>query len=284
MKKNIFLLASLSLSLPLWAFEWPQVTENFNSFFGQLRGNEINNSLIFEDPSEIKAADDGEIVLYMSEFSDDTDFFPSTLGNSIVIAHSDNLMTVYGNLEKDSMPEELSENPEIKKGEYIGQSGNSSWHQGQSALEFLVIDSKNNTSINPKLLMPRNIKELPLGISNVVLQNRNGKFFALPSASPLPSGFYRVYKKRQVKAVPYKNRVSVNGTLVDEITYDILRQDGNFLCVSGKRKYPKNVLYPDDEMQLLGEVTFSPGKNSLQLALVDFMGKEVFTTFIINNY
>ncbi len=271
-------------SADIFAYDWPQSPEKFSSFFGQLRGNEINNSLIFDEPSEVKSAEDGRLVLLLAGHSDDTDFFPSTLGNACIIAHQESLLTVYGNLDAESISRSIFENPDIKKGDLLGGSGNSSWREGKSTLEFQVIDTKNNTSINPKVLMPRNVKELPLAVTNVVLQNRNGRFFEAGRQTALPSGMYRVYKNRQALAVPYRTRVSINGALVDEISYDVLRQDGNLLCVSGRKNYPRAALYPNAELQLVGEATFIPGKNALQITLSDFLGKEFTSTYVITNY
>ncbi len=287
-KKNISRLLSILIllksSFSAFAYDWPQANPLFSSFFGQFRGSTISSSLIFSETSEIKACEQGKAILYIREYQDDTDFFPSTLGNALIISHSDNLVTIYGNLEKDSTSEEILSKPVIEKGEVIATSGDSSWHEGQSALELLVVDTKSNVSINPRLLMPRNVKEEQLYISGVLLQNRNGTYYDITKQNYLPAGSYRVYRKRQALAVPYKSRVSINGALSDEISYDVLRQDGNLLCVSGKRNYPRSVLYPNENLHLTGEVTFAPGKNLLQIALSDFSGKEVQQSFTINNY
>lgn len=278
------LLAFTFFSFPAFSFDWPQETTEFSSFFGQLRGSSISSSLIFSEPSEIKSCEPGKAILYIREYQDDTDFFPSALGNALIVSHADNLLTVYGNLEANTTSEEILTKRTIEKGEVIAESGNSAWNEGQGSLEFLVIDTKNNTSINPRLLMPRNVKELPLAITGVLLQNRNGTFYDITKQTYLPSGSYRVYRKRQELAVPYKTRVSINGTLSDEISYDVLRQDGRLLCVSGKRNYPKTALYPNESLQLLGEANFAPGKNLLQASLSDFTGKEVSQNFTVTNY
>ena len=182
-------------SFSAFAYDWPQANPLFSSFFGQLRGSTISSSLIFSETSEIKACEQGKAILYIREYQDDTDFFPSTLGNALIISHSDNLVTIYGNLEKDSTSEEILSKPQIEKGEVIATSGDSSWHEGQSALELLVVDTKSNVSINPRLLMPRNVKEEQLYISGVLLQNRNGTFYDITKQNYLSAGSYRVYRK-----------------------------------------------------------------------------------------
>ncbi len=288
MKKiPIFCIALLS-NICIFAFDWPQSeivqSDKFYSYFGQLRGGTISNSLIFSDPSEIKAADTGKVAIVITDFQDDTNFFPSTLGNSIILTHKDNLLTVYGNIDFDTITDTAKESHELESGTILGSSGNTAWQQGHSSLEFQVIDTKNNTSINPRILMPRVGQELPLYYGEVILRNKNGKQFKVAIQNVVPSGIYRIYRKRQQIATPYRTRVAINGTVVDQISYDILMQSDLQLCAMGKKNYPKTVLYPDEELQLIGEASLTPGKNSIQLTLADILGKESLAVYILNVY
>lgn len=291
-KKMKRLLTFLFITLNVFSgfcFDWPQEeviqSDQFYSYFGQLRGETISNSLIFSEPSDIKAADKGTIEIFIKEFNDNTDFFPSTLGNAVIISHSDNLLTVYGNIDFDTINSEIFNSSEmIETGTVLGKSGNSAWQQGRSSLEFQVIDTKNNTAINPRLLMPRVGKELPLYYNEVILQNKNGRQFNASTQNSLPAGTYKVYKKRQAVASPYRTRVAINGTVVDQISYDLLRQDDFQICVSGKKNYAKNILYPNNDLQLLGETTLTSGKNALQLTLIDILGKETYATYMLSIY
>ncbi len=286
--KNYIFAVLFFIALQVCAFDWPQadavMSDSFYSYFGQLRGETISNSLIFSEPSEIKSAEAGHTAIIISEFNDDTVFFPSALGNAVIISHGDNLMTVYGNIDSDSMPDTDSISCELKKGTALGMSGNSAWQQGRSSLEFQVIDTSNSTSINPRILMPRVGKELPLVLSGVQLQNRAMKMFEMSKNLSLPAGIYRVYQKRQPVALPYKTRISINGVTLDEITYDMLYQDENTLCVLGKKYYPIQLLYPAGDMILLGEISLTPGHNALAVTLSDILGKETQSTFSVNIY
>lgn len=285
MKRFIISACILLISSIAFSFDWPQEkvvqSDQFYSYFGQLRGETISNSLIFSEISDVKAADDGYLTVIISEYSDHTDFFPSTLGNAVILSHADNLLTVYGNIDSESILKEAFNENSIKCGETFGTSGNSAWQQGHSSLEFQVIDTKNNTSINPRLLMPRVGKELPLYYNEIYLQGKNGRQYNVMNQNILPSGIYKVYKKRQAVAVPYRTRVAINGTVVDQISYDLLRQDDNQICVSGRKNYSKSILYPNNDLQLLGEATLTPGKNALQLTITDILGKEVNATYLL---
>lgn len=285
MKRFIISACILLISSIAFSFDWPQEkvvqSDQFYSYFGQLRGETISNSLIFSEISDVKAADDGYLTVIISEYSDHTDFFPSTLGNAVILSHTDNLLTVYGNIDSESILKEAFNENSIKCGETFGTSGNSAWQQGHSSLEFQVIDTKNNTSINPRLLMPRVGKELPLYYNEIYLQGKNGRQYNVMNQNILPSGIYKVYKKRQAVAVPYRTRVAINGTVVDQISYDLLRQDDNQICVSGRKNYSKSILYPNNDLQLLGEATLTPGNNALQLTITDILGKEVNATYLL---
>lgn len=286
--KKIFIFCLQILSFYTFAFEWPQeekiLSDSFYSYFGQLRGNTISSSLIFANPSEIKASEEGDITIIIEEHNDDSDFFPSTLGNAVIVEHKDNILTVYGNIDANYISDEIYENPKVTAGTKFGTSGNSGWQQGHSSLEFQVIDAKNKTFINPRSLMPRIGNELRLSITDVVLQNKNGKKYTLPLTYPIPTGLYKIYKKRQNIAIPYKTNLLLNGTVVDTISYDLLRQIEGKICVSGKSNYSKEILYPNEDLQLIGETAITHGKNTITIRLSDILGKEVIANYIVQTY
>lgn len=288
MKKLYSLLIVSFISSAIFAFDWPQEkivqADQFYSYFGQLRGDTISNSLIFSEPSEIKVADDGKIVIFLSDYDEATDFFPSTLGNAVIIAHQDKILTVYANIDSESVNKEIFTADSVQTGFKLGMSGNSAWQQGKSSLEFQVIDTKDNTSINPRLLMPRIGKELPLYYNEIYLQDKNGRNFNIQAQNALPKGIYKIYKKRQSSAVPYRTRVAINGATEDNLSYDLLRQDDGQICVSGKKNYPKNILYPNNDLMLLGEANLPKGKIALQLTLFDILGKETPATYLLSVY
>lgn len=288
MKKNSLALLFALCSTLIFGFDWPQSTiiqsDQFYSYFGQNRGDTISNSLIFSDPSEVKACEHGYLTVVINDILDENDFFPSALGNAFIISHTDGLLTVYGNIDSSTVQKETLKLKEIEKDTIIGTSGNSAWQQGHSSLEFQVIDTKNNTAINPRLLMPRVGKELPLYYQEVYLVGKNGNKYKLSAQNYIPAGTYKIYKKRQQIAVPYSTSVFVNGTLVDKISFDLLRQQENLICVAGNKNYPKGVLYPDNDLMLLGEATLTLGKSSLQLQLTDILGKEFPAIYIISVY
>lgn len=269
------LIVFLFTILPIFCIDWPQdevASDSFYSYFGQYRGGGISTSLVFASPSEIKAVDDGVLLAIISDYTDGFDFFPSALGTAVVLSHEGNLLTVYGNIDAENFSGKMTKNRMITSGTVFGTSGNSAWQDGASSLEFQVIDTKSENAINPRSVMPRVGKELSLDVGGVVLVGRSGDERNLLRERVVPAGLYRVYRNRQAVAVPYKTRVSVNGTTVDEISYGTISQNNMEVFVSGRKQYPLSLLYPNETRQLVGEANIAVGRNVLTVTLSDILG------------
>lgn len=275
MKKLILgLCATLTFSL-IFSFDWPQneiLSDSFYSYFAQLRGGTIGTSLVFSESKEVKAADSGRILAIISEHDED-ELFESTLGNAAILAHKDDLITVYANLDAENL-EELYKLTDVATGTSFGTTGTSSWQQGEGCLEFQVIDTKNKTYINPRILMPRIGKELPLTIKNTVAINKKGTSYDLGTVKTMPAGVYQLYRERQDIAMPYKTTVYVNGAVSESLSYDTLSEKNGRISVVGKKNYDVSVVYPDSEKQFLGEITLPKGKDSIMVIVSDILGKE----------
>ncbi len=280
-KTVFFGILALSLSRAM-AFDWPQneiLSDSFYSYFGQLRGGTISTSLVFSESKEVKAADSGRILAVLAEHDED-DIFDSTLGNAVIIAHKDNLATVYANLENENQAE-LFETKEIESGAKLGETSNSGWQTGEACLEFQVLDTKNHAYVNPRILMPRIGNELELTIKNLSAVNKKGDKFDFNSIKNLQAGTYFLYRERQETAMPYKTTVFVNGAAADSITYDTLLNKDGRICVNGKKNYSSDTVYPDAQSHFLGEVTLPRGKNTVSVVVQDILGKEKQITYTI---
>ena len=275
MKKILILFTALFLSASmLFAFDWPQADiteESCSSYFGQNRGNILSTSLVFSEPAEIKAADNGYILVVITDMNDDTDFFPSTLGTSVILSHEDNLLSVYGNLDTASLTLNDEDEKFIDGQATLGSSGNTGWQNEKGNLEFQVIDAKNKSAINPKILLPRLSKEIPLTLSGVFIENKAGTLYDINTSRTYASGIYRIYQKRNLVAAPYRTAVAINGVMVDQISYDTISQENGKLCVIGKKKYTSTDIYPSDKLQLLGEAVLSTGRATLTLYTEDIL-------------
>ena len=96
------------------------------------------------------------------------------------------------------------------------------------------------------------------------------------------SGLYKIYFKRNPIAAPYKTTVSINGVLVDQLSYDMITQENNKLCIIGKKKYTGSDVFPNNDLQLLGEAMFTPGKATLGLTISDMLGNVKQLNYNIN--
>lgn len=266
------------------AFDWPQAeieSDSFYSYFGQLRGGTLSASLVFTDSAEIKAADQGRVIATLSEHSEETDLFESPLGNAAIIAHKDNLLTVYANLDSEGN-ENRAALTEVDTGTPLGECSNSGWQEGQGCLEFQVIDTRNRAFINPRVLLPRFGKELEITIKDVSVTNKKGQESLFVLTKNLASGSYRIYKSRQDKAMPYRTTVYINGAAVQTIDYDMLVQSGRFLCTRGVKPYSVKELYPTEKKMLLAELNLAKGRNIITLVVSDILGQETTLTYNID--
>lgn len=280
---NIFLILA-ALSLNLFAFEWPVndiKVDSYSSYFGQNRGELISSSLCFSEPGEIKAVEDGYILAIINENNDDSDFFPSTLGTAVILSHGDNLLSVYGNMDAETITLNDINEKTVDSGTILGQSGSSGWQNEKSHLEFQIIDTKDQSAINPMVLMPRLEESLPLTLTGIFIENKNHEFFDITLYKTYPSGLYRIYQKRNPIAVPYKTSISINGIVLDQLSYDTIIQENKKICIAGKKKYTNKDVYPNEELHLLGESMFTPGKATLGLSEVDILGNRKQITYNI---
>lgn len=282
-----------------FSFDWPQnevLSDSFHSYFGQLRGGTIESSLIFNEGSEIKSADDGNIIGIISEHDNDFGWFESTLGNAVIINHDNSMITIYGNLDQESIPDNIKNIDESKNnnsnqsstfinaGTYLGVSGNSGWQQGASCLEFMVLDINNASAINPRILMPRIGNELPLEIGEITLKDRDGNNTILSQSKRVKSGLYSIYKTRQAVAVPYKTSISINGATLETISYDRAIEKNGKLCVSGNSFYSIENLYPDEKKELISQITLTQGKNTIKITVQNIIGGTKTATYVIDVY
>lgn len=283
-KKLLPVLITVSLALTtLFAFDWPQKQINSNiiiSSFGQKYGADISFSYVFADPEEIYAIGKGKILIIMTDDPEETTLFPSTLGTSVIIEHDDELLSVYGNLDRESVEESLNDLQGIQSGQFLGRTGNSGWQKKRANLEFQMMDTTNQNAVNPIIFMPRAENQQPLQISRVMLENRKGEIFNIDSTKTFDSGFYKIYKEQNASA-PYRSTITINGVILDQITYDTIKEENNRMYVSGKKQYLSEDIYPDDERQLLGEAMLTPGKITLGIELEDYIGNSRHLNYIL---
>lgn len=300
MNKKLWTTASvLGLSLSLWAFEWPvsNVTpEKLKTFFAQKRGSVFSSSLFIENSPEkgqeedfkpeVHASENGKVLVLISDISDDNDFFPSTLGQAVILTHSDSVISVYGNLSKEnSLFDSFESAPIVDEAQNLGLNGNTSWIEKNSpnpSCEIKIIDTKKEIAINPRILLPRLEKEKSFAPSEIILENKDGKHFDLSAVKSFPAGNYKFYQKRNDALVPLKTSLNINGEIVDEINFASIIQNEDKLYLSGmNKKYETSVIYPDDKMFLSGETRLSKGKCIITIENTTNLGEKRMVNYNI---
>lgn len=284
-KKLLTLIFGLAFVIALslcFGFDWPQVVENpnvFSSFFGQPRGSAYTNSLIFENPAEVFPAEKGTVLITLETGISDMGWFDSTLGNAVVLSHSNDMLTVYGNMDEITLKDDLTDVTQEMK---LGMSGTSGWQKGKNCLEFQVVDTKSKNLINPFILMPVLQNKADLQIKNLVATNNSGKTIQISNYLKMSSGVYRLYIKKQPQGMTYKTSVFVNGALVENIIFDVLTQSDNRLAIKGKKLYTFEEIYPDGDNQLLAEVILSKGRNIITVTVEDYFGNTKSANYTVD--
>ncbi|MGI5173574.1 M23 family metallopeptidase [Treponema sp. OMZ 840] len=276
--KSVFVFAAVLLYIiPLYAFNWPQLADNIAVFFTQKHADTFNRGLIFNKPGEVKAADKGDILITLKSDIEAAGWFPSTLGNAVIISHKNHILTVYGGLEKNSADDGSGS---VEAEALIGISGNSGWKQGEESLQFQVIDTKIKAAINPLILMNSAAAAKPFSIKNIRIKKKNDNPITLTNGMHINGGTYTVFTDIVPGTMPYTTGVSVNGNLIEKTDYTALKTYLGTLCIQGDKHYDLPTLYPDTKTLRLAEIVLSKGKNTIDISVKDIGMKE--TSFHIN--
>lgn len=264
------------------AFEWPQQipeTNAFSDFFGENRGQTLNTSLVFSEPQTVSASESGTLIMKFDASNNEEGWFPSTLGNAVILSHDNGMITVYGNLDSITIDESAKD---VSQGAELGRSGQSGWNGSRKGLEFLVCDTKINTTINPLILMPEVFEPFSISIQNPVIYNRNGIAQPVENGTRVPADIYRLYIAPQTQTMTYKTTVSVNGSTAETILYNILKPDNQELVFSGKSNYCVHDIFPDSTRQFIGEIILNGGQNLISITVTDLLGNEKTATFTVD--
>ncbi len=248
----------------LIAFEWPQAAQPVESLFSKTRKGHFNNSIIFSNSSEVSVAEPGKYIMMLENDISDMGWFESPLGNSVIVAHKNNMTSIYSNLINVKVEPSKSN---LVVGDVIGISGQSAWMEGNEGLSFQVIDTKMRTIINPVVLMNKPPQVGNAFVANVVAVNRNGVEFPMYNGALLSAGSYTLYMDIPVASMVHVSQVILNGEVKETINYDTLKQTGGTLVVFGNNEYSYDDIYPDENKMRLAGLLLSRGVNTIEIAL-----------------
>ena len=286
--KTIFSLTLMALAVPASPFSWP--AKNLDPAksvftFAQNRQGRFCQSLVFQNAQGANSTDKGKIIVVLTERQGDGDWFESPLGNALILSHDDSLISVYGNLTKQSA-NGLLQKSSLGDEEFLGETGDSSWSDGQEGgeLEFQIADTSSKTFINPNILMPRTIKPPKVALEGLALENQFGRLYNMAALRSVPAGVYKIYKKRQQNITVFKSELYVNGAEVEKITKETLKANDGKLALSGQRLYTSGEFYPNEELEFLGHILLPHGNDTITVSAADILENTVTATFTISGY
>lgn len=275
------LIVTVCAGTPLFAVDWPQYVDdkpNLQTVFARPRGSVFSTSIIFAETGPVRSSDNGTVLACIGE-SNSIDSFDSPLGNTVITINNENLMSVYGNLSDITLQKSTET---IREGAVIGMSGESGWQIGNAGLEYQVCDIESNAFINPLVLLPRPSDAVMPVLRGIVAVNKNGVAYRLTESRTIPAGTYSLYFELNNNFPPFSVTVFLNGKETENIIYNMLKQTGTRLTVSGKRSYAYDTVFPGNNRQLLATVSLNRGKTLLVIQAYNLLGKEHTFTYTID--
>lgn len=276
MKKTTVVFVCTLMLADLCALEWPAAIVKPLRFFGQRTENRIERGIILDKVDTVRAAGNGTL-LYTMEKNRNMTGFPSTLGNAVVIAHDDGILSVYGNLDSIGR---IAGHLQIETGAILGGGGTSGW-TGSGNLILQVIDQERKTLLNPLLVLPALPDSHAPSIRNVIAISSNNQTAVLGSAKIIKQGKYRIYAdisdvidSSSAPLGPFRISVLLNGSESASIPFEVLKEDASGKLYLNSPEYTAAQLYGDPERTFLGEITLNRGRADITIVARDVAGNE----------
>lgn len=297
MKKTLLALPLLSAALAAYSLEWPLARPEVLSLFGQKTEGGIEHGIVMEGENTMRAAGDGVVLATISENRNMTGF-PSTLGNAVVLAHSDGIVSVYGNLESTEMVEGKVQ---IETNAVISRTGKSAWESRQDEDDqqasrrgfciFQLMDQRQNALLNPLLLLSAaSDTALPI-IRSVRLESQSGQSYNPDVSQYIAGGLYRVYvsvadsfeRNSQQQLAPFRISVIVNGIEASAVSFETMAKKRNIIVPHSTPEYLDGSIpiYSEDNAIYAGNISLSRGRAEIIIAARDFAGNERTAPFML---
>lgn len=273
LKASVILFA-LTLSCAV-AFEWPFLHSIPHTLFSQKTGTSIEYGLTLDKGELVRSAGNGTVLMTLESDTGNAGF-PCTLGNTVIIAHEEGLITIYGNLASLDRIESRST---VETGTIIGETGNTACSPDGS-LVFQVVDQVRRLYLNPLLLLPAQPDTRKPSITAATLTGGNGRIHNMSSVRSLRQGKYRLHAEISdtMDGVPntlspFRVTILLNGTEHRSLPFELIRSDTGILYL-GSTDYRLEQLYNTDNMLNLGEIPLARGRNDISVIARDVTGNE----------
>lgn len=264
MKKAFIYFLFVIFIVPVFSLEIPS-DGVMDSVLGKTMYDEIERGITYSDSESVRASGHGFLLMkFQKRFG-----FPSAMGNSIIIAHDNGLLSVYGNLEEDS----VIEFDNIQSGSTIARTGSSAFGN-PGDLPFQVIDTIQKAKLNPLLLLPEIQDKSRPALDSLVLTSSQGTDYTVYQNRRIRPGEYKIcvssydtIGRPGVRMPVYKTTFFVNGEEKCEMRSETLKEKDGILYYSAGSDIK---IKPDSGKGTeIGSVLLRPGKNTVSIELVD---------------
>lgn len=274
-RRSVFLLACLVVPIVSIALEWPvppgYPLVPFGSFHAGRFGTEMT---LAPSGTQVRAAAAGEIA-----FAFEGDKLPSglpcTLGSFVAVNHADGLVSVYGRLEKGSLP---GYGRQAAAGDVLGRAGGSGFYSSQEA-SFSLYDRVKRQYLNPQTLLAA-VKDDRAPVVRAVYLASGDKTYSLAETRSLRQGTYEFYadildpSSDARHRSPYSIRMLINGAERLRYVCDIAKAEQGRLRFFGAAKADSESFYRADGKMRLGSYLLPRGRSTIVLIVADYAGNE----------
>lgn len=275
MKKINAALLTFLAAVQLASLEWPSSLMNATSVFGQKTDSTVQRGIVLSKTEEVRAAGDGEVLFVMEE-SSNLSGFPGTLGNAVLVAHEDSLISVYGNLD-DLL--RVAESIQVESGAIIGAAKKNPG-ENEGDCFFQVYDTDRKNLLNPQMLLPSIPDSKAPVIRNAsAVSIANGQAYPLGTLKTLKQGKYRIIAEifdtvnsGNAELGIFRASVLVNGAETASVPFELFKEKEGKLSVG--TDIDGSVLYTDDARLNLGEIRISRGRADITIVARDIAGNE----------
>ncbi|ULQ59670.1 M23 family metallopeptidase [Brucepastera parasyntrophica] len=259
----------------LYALEWPVLTPYPSRLFGQRSSDVMERGVILENVDNVRAAGHGTVLITLTPNANMSGF-PGTLGNTVILAHDDGIMTIYGNLDSVDL---VDERIQIESGSILASAGTSGWGNRSSCI-FQVVDQIQKTVLNPLLLLPALQDTRPPSLRNIIAVSDRNQVFPLGTVKSLRQGKYRIYgdisdtiNNNTNELSVFRITVLVNGSEYSVLAFETMKENEGRLYLSSP-EFTGETLYTDPARTFLGEINLIRGKADISVIARDMAGNE----------
>lgn len=261
----------------LGSLEWPVSGGAPILTFGSFQAGRFYPSMTAgPEGAPVRAVGAGEIG-----FLFDGDKLPSglpcPLGSFVALSHPDGMISVYGRMERGSLPRYLRS---VSSGDVLGRSGSSGYYAGREA-SFTLFDRVKRQYLNPQVLLPP-VRDDRAPLVRGMYLAAGDRLLPLGETRSVRQGTYEIIADIQDPLnpadprprAPYSIRLIIDGKEVVRYLYDAARADSGRLLFFGSARRDSGAYFLADGRLRLGSFLLARGRMTVVLIVSDYAGNE----------